>query len=69
MTVLLTGYEPFGEHDTNPSERLATRFDGKTVDGMEVVGRVLPVEFDRVEGELLDAIEEVDPDLVLSMGL
>lgn len=69
MTVLLTGYEPFGEHETNPSERLATRFDGRTIDGEAVIGRVLPVEFDRIEGELLGMIDEVRPDRVLSMGL
>lgn len=69
MTVLLTGYEPFGDHETNPSQRLATRLDGETIDGIEVVGRVLPVEFERVESALLDAIEEVDPALVLSTGL
>ncbi|WP_122088148.1 pyroglutamyl-peptidase I family protein [Halalkalicoccus subterraneus] len=69
MTVLLTGYEPFAEHETNPSERLATHFNGETVDGEDVVGRVLPVEFARVENELLDAIDEVRPDRVLSAGL
>lgn len=69
MTVLLTGYEPFAEHDTNPSERLATHFDGETIDGVEIIGRVLPVEFERVENELLDTIDEVRPDGVLSMGL
>ncbi|MDL5363498.1 pyrrolidone-carboxylate peptidase [Halalkalicoccus sp. NIPERK01] len=69
MTVLLTGYEPFAEHETNPSERLATRLDGERIGRHDVIGRVLPVEFDRVSEELGSAIERVDPDLVLSMGL
>lgn len=42
MTVLCTGYEPFGDHDANPSAVVAERLDGHTVAGHEVIGRVLP---------------------------
>ncbi|ADJ13826.1 pyroglutamyl-peptidase I family protein [Halalkalicoccus jeotgali] len=69
MTVLLTGYEPFAERETNPSERLATRLDGTRLGSHDVLGRVLPVEFDRVAAELETLIEGTNPDLVLSTGL
>ncbi|MEM4780053.1 MAG: pyrrolidone-carboxylate peptidase [Halalkalicoccus sp.] len=69
MTVLLTGYEPFGEHTNNPSETLARDLDGERVSGREVVGRVLPVEFGRAGKALETAIDEIDPELVLSTGL
>jgi len=69
MTLLCTGYEPFGDHDTNPSERVARELDGETVAGHAVVGAVLPVEFDRVADELAALIDEHDPAAVISTGL
>ena len=69
MTLLCTGYEPFGDHETNPSERVARELDGGTVAGHEVVGAVLPVEFDRVAGELAALIDEHDPAAVIATGL
>lgn len=69
MTLLCTGYEPFGDHETNPSERVARELDGTTVAGHEVVGAVLPVEFDRVSDELAALVEEHDPEAVVATGL
>jgi pyroglutamyl-peptidase len=69
MTLLVTGYEPFGDHETNPSARVAERLDGETVAGHEVVGRVLPVEFERTGDRLVGLIDEHDPDVVVSTGL
>lgn len=69
MTVLLTGYEPFGDHDENPSGDLAAALDGETIGGHDVVGRVLPVEFDALRGDLIDLLDEHDPDAVLGLGL
>ena len=69
MTLLCTGYEPFGEHDSNPSRQVARELDGETVAGHEVVGAVLPVEFDRVADELAALVEEHDPDAVVATGL
>jgi pyroglutamyl-peptidase len=69
MTLLLTGYEPFGDHDRNPSAEVARRLDGERVAGREVVGRVLPVEFDRTSDEMEGLIEEFDPEVVVATGL
>ncbi len=67
--ILVTGFEPFGPYEHNPSERLAHRLDGTDLAGHRVIGRVLPVAFDRVRPALLDVLEECDPALVLSTGL
>lgn len=48
MTVLRTGYESFGEHETNPSGEVARALDGATVAGHRVIGEVLPVAFENV---------------------
>jgi pyroglutamyl-peptidase len=69
MTVLLTGYEPFDDHETNPSQRVAERLDGAEIAGEPVVGAVLPVEFDRAGPELTDLIDGHDPAVVLGLGL
>lgn len=69
MTVLLTGYEPFGDHEENPTAALARRLDGERVAGREVVGRVLPVEFGAAADRLAGLFDEHDPDCLLSTGL
>jgi pyroglutamyl-peptidase len=69
MTLLCTGYEPFGEHESNPSQQVAHELDGETVAGHEVVGAVLPVEFDRVADELAALVADHDPDAVIATGL
>jgi pyroglutamyl-peptidase len=69
MTVLLTGYEPFGEFDENPSEQLTRRLDGVEVAGEEVVGVVLPVEFEGVGGRIAERVDRHDPAAVVCTGL
>lgn len=69
MTLLLTGYEPFGDHDENPSERIARELDGEEVAGHEIAGRVLPVEFERTADEMRALVETVDPVAVVATGL
>ncbi|SDR15295.1 pyroglutamyl-peptidase I [Natronobacterium texcoconense] len=70
VTVLVTGYEPFGEFETNPTCRIARRLDGETIgDAATVVGRELPVVFDEMEAELEEYLAEHDPDVVCGLGL
>ena len=69
MTILLTGYEPFDDHESNPSQRVAERLDGTEIAGQSVVGAVLPVEFDRVGPAFADLIVDHDPTVALGLGL
>ncbi len=69
MTVLCTGYEPFGDHDVNPSGEVAEALDGRTVAGHEGVGRVLHVAFGAAEDRMADLIDEHDPAAVVATGL
>ena len=68
-TILLTGFAPFGESKSNPSQSIAERLHGETVGGAQVIGLTLPVimgvDFERVAS----AIGEYAPGLVLSLGL
>ena len=69
MTILCTGYEPFGDHEDNPSMRVAEALDGESVAGHDVIGAVLPVEFDAVGDELRDLVDEHDPAAAVATGL
>ncbi|MFB6128003.1 MAG: peptidase [Halolamina sp.] len=69
MTVLVTGYEPFGDHEANPTESIAGDLDGTTVAGHDVVGAVLPVAFDEVAAELTALLDAHDPEAVVATGV
>lgn len=69
MSVLLTGYDPFGEYDVNPTEEIAERLDGREIAGDPVTGVVLPVEFARTFDAFVDHVERHEPDVIVSLGL
>lgn len=67
--LLLTGFEPFGGETINPSWEVAQALDGRDlVAGLQIVSRRLPV----VWGQALDALychlDQLQPDLVISLG-
>ena len=68
MKVLVTGFEPFGPWQRNPSGETARHLDGSTIVDVEIVGLVLPVSFRRAAAPLIAAIDEVRPDVVLNLG-
>lgn len=57
--VLVTGFEPFGKHEINPSQLIAEELDGV----------VLPVSYARAAGALRRALDERDPEVVIAFGL
>ena len=57
--VLVTGFEPFGVNEVNPSQLLAERLGGV----------VLPVSYARAAAALRAAIDETRPDAVVCFGL
>jgi len=67
--ILLTGYEPFGDHETNPSATVTESLDGMALGGATVVGRELPVVFDEALPRVRSLIDTHDPVAILSTGL
>jgi pyroglutamyl-peptidase len=57
--VLVTGFEPFGENEVNPSQLLAD----------ELGGVVLPVSYARAADALREAIRDREPDVIICFGL
>lgn len=68
-TLLLTGFEPFGKWEINPSWEVSRRLDDETIAGLRVVGRRLPVSWEGTWQALKDYIDEVQPDAILMLGL
>ena len=67
--VLVTGFEPFAKYDVNPSQLIAETLNGEYINDVEVVGIVLPVDFDESVDIVVQAIKDYDPLLVMSIGL
>jgi len=63
VKTLVTGFEPFGGSDRNPSAELITRLVG------EVITVVLPVEFDAVRKLVPNLLAEHRPTHVVCLGL
>ena len=49
-SVLVTGFEPFGDNARNPSQEIARALDGRTIAGRKIIGAVLPCVLSRVPG-------------------
>jgi len=64
QVVLITGFEPFGNYTVNPSQLIA-----EALNDAEIVGVVLPVDFNESVEITRDAIQHYHPDLVMSLGL
>lgn len=67
--VLVTGFEPFDIYDINPSQLIAEELNGQIIDGAEIVGIILPVDFDKSVENVTRAIEDYNPLVVISLGL
>lgn len=68
-SILIAGFEPFGVFDVNPSELIAKELDGEVIGDCTIRGIVLPVVFGEAGDILIRVIEEVNPDVVLCLGL
>lgn len=67
--ILLTGFEPFLDYKINPTMKIVEELNGNSVDGYEIVGRILPVDFEQSARLLLEEIDKVKPNVVVSLGL
>jgi pyroglutamyl-peptidase len=68
-TLLLTGFEPFDGARLNPSGEVARHLDGQRIGGATVIGRVLPVSFERLPALVASLVRTVRPDAALGLGL
>lgn len=67
--LLLTGFEPFLEFHVNPTWAIAETLNGTVLGDYEIVGRGLKVDFKQGVEQFLQAVKEVQPDLIISLGI
>lgn len=67
-TVLITGFEPFGGEQINPSREVVSQLDNAIIAGCRVVARQLPCVFGESLSVLNSAIDTLSPSLVLAIG-
>ncbi|MFD1031264.1 pyroglutamyl-peptidase I [Metaplanococcus flavidus] len=67
--LLLTGFEPFLDYTLNPTMKVVEELDNTSIGEYQVIGRILPVDFARAGSMIIDLIEEIQPDAVISLGL
>lgn len=68
MTILLTGFEPFGGDTVNSSWELARALDGQRVGGVRIRAVCLPCRFAHSLAALDAALGACRPVLALAMG-
>lgn len=67
-TVLVTGFDPFGGSDVNPSWDAVHALHGRVISGHQVIGGEIPTVFGRSLEHLQALMEEHQPRLVVCTG-
>ncbi len=68
MRLLLSGFEPFGGSDLNPSQAIVEALAAQPISGVDLRTIVLPVESDVAPDRLLDAWRAHDSDTIVMLG-
>ena len=66
--LLITGFQPFDGESVNPALEVAKGLQGKTINGYEVIAREIPVVRFEALKAVQTAIEELQPDVVITIG-
>ncbi|MEH7336857.1 pyroglutamyl-peptidase I [Neobacillus drentensis] len=66
--ILVTGFDPFGGEPVNPALEAVKQLNGKVIRGYEVITSEIPTVFGKAITRLIEAIDEINPDLVICVG-
>lgn len=66
--VLVTGFDPFGGEKINASREVVRALGSDTVSGVELTTRELPTEFGRAPRVLVEAVRNLEPEVVVCLG-
>jgi pyroglutamyl-peptidase len=67
--ILVTGFEPFGGMEANPTQQIVASLDRDAVPGVEIHTLLLPVTYDECLRRAIAEIERLQPAAVISCGL
>ncbi|MHA2428658.1 MAG: pyroglutamyl-peptidase I [Candidatus Hermodarchaeia archaeon] len=68
MKLLLTGFEPFGGSDINPSEQVVKTLAGIEYPDTELITAILPVDREEGPENSIQAVEEYQPEAIICLG-
>lgn len=69
QTILLTGFGPFLNVSNNPTQTIVKQLNNTILANATIYSIVLPVSFDESILKMKETIDQVDPDLIISLGL
>ncbi len=67
--ILITGFEPFGKHDNNPSKIILESDYIPKIANIEVKKIVLSNNFNEIQSKLIEVLNNYEPDIIVSLGL
>jgi pyroglutamyl-peptidase len=67
--ALVTGFEPYAGRGSNPACEAARALDGRSIAGVRIHGRALPVSHARLRERAAALLRELDPAVVIGLGL
>lgn len=68
-TLLVTGFEPFGGMEANPTQEIVSSLERDVLPGVEVRTLLLPVTYDECLRRAIAEIDRLQPAAVISCGL
>jgi pyroglutamyl-peptidase len=69
LKILISGFEPFGKMNINPTEELLKEAEKFVIEEVEITTILLPVNYDECAEKLIAKMDEIQPDIVISCGL
>lgn len=66
--ILITGFEPFGGEEINPSYEAVKQLHGEKIGGYEIIGRQIPTVFHQSIKTLNEWIKQEDPEIIICVG-
>lgn len=67
QTILVTGFEPFGDKDTNITQQVMAGIPDE-INGHVIKKVILPVSYSQSKEALEEAVKEYQPNMILSLG-
>jgi|GEM_PF-647321 len=67
--VLLTGFGPFLNVTNNPTQTIVKQLNNSNLGNATIYSIVLPVSFDESISKMSETIDQIGPDLIISLGL
>lgn len=68
MKILLTGFEPFGGSNVNPSEQVVKNIDDQAFSSHQFMKKIFPVDSHKAAELIREIIPEYQPNLIIHLG-